>query len=560
MNKIRVSLVTGSFAAVLILQPSIDVSAQSGSRICGWKTTDESSYEDGSKPKDFGMAIIAEIGGKKNKTDCDITTKSAKKYVNLLATVIEKKTGKTIFLHWKHMRLQTCENFARVNNVKLDGQGIKQDICDHIPRHQGFQITKPDAQTKATFTPIKMTTSWQGATRDFFIDLGDVLKSSAYAAGHALKTLQEFMWKATVALEDVDFKSRPSENAYGKSGITNGESGYSSGISMSQNIRLCASLKYIPAIPKDITEFKRCGGPGKIKEDLKTTAQIVTFAIKPVTAPYQGKPRTPTIMPRNGSGGFVPPRAGSGRPVPAQDIVMVAIVDVAGTVWWERPGATWSVAGISFPAPGNVLGVGRGQWMSPAYENRDQFAMKCLLPFKKQGDFQSKALRSGADFRVSGASNNNDKAAYKKALKALSQIQVQNKKSDLKGFLGFASPNQATDIMKNGACYYQDPIKVQIAGKYNVLPPLDNMIKSRVVAPFEVNLVSEVTGEIISLTVKDNEVDYKAEINLGLSMEFVLFNNFMNLYGKIVGGNKKFSSKAKIKTPPITISGSEVVK
>ena len=111
-----------------------------------------------------------------------------------------------------------------------------------------------------------------------------------------------------------------------------------------------------------------------------------------------------------------------------------------------------------------------------------------------------------------------------------------------------------------GACYYQDPIKLQIAGKYNVLPPLDNMIKSRVVAPFEVNLVSEVTGEIISLTVKDNEVDYKAEINLGLSMEFVLFNNFMNLYGKIVGGNKKFSSKAKIKTPPITISGSEVVK
>ena len=134
-----------------------------------------------------------------------------------------------------------------------------------------------------------MTTSWQAATRDFFIDLGDVLKSSAYAAGHALKTLQEFMWKATVALEDADFKSRPSENAYGKSGITNGESGYSSGISMSQNIRLCASLKYIPAIPKDITEFKRCGGPGKIKEDLKTTAQIVTFAIKPVTATIPGK-------------------------------------------------------------------------------------------------------------------------------------------------------------------------------------------------------------------------------------------------------------------------------
>lgn len=560
MHKMQISLVIGSFATFLVFQPSFDVGAQSGSRICGWKTTDQSSYADGSKPNGFAMAFVAEIGGKKNTHECDIATKSAANYMKRFATVKEEKTGKTIFLEWTRMRLKTCEEFAWANNVKLDGQGIKRDICQHMQRHQGFLITKPDSETKATFTRINMSTSWKDDFKDFVWKAGDAFKSMGYSIGYGFEKFFEYLAKAQVGFEDVDFKSKSINNAYGKSGITAGENGYSYGVSLSQNIKLCASLKFIPAIPADITELKRCGGPGKIKEDLITTAQIVAFAIKPMTAPSQGKPTTPTIVPRNGSSGFVPSRTGSGRPVPAQDIVMVALVDVTGTVKWEKPGVEWTVAGISVPAPATVLGIEAGMWMSPAYGNSDKIAMKCLLPFKKQGDFQSKALKSGADFRVTGTTNKNDKSAYEKAFKTLSQIRAQNKKSNLKGFLGFALPEQALNIVQNGACYYQDPLTVLIAGKkYDVLPPIDKLIKSNVQSPFEVNMISEVTGKITSLAANENKMDYKAEINLGVSMEVVLFNNFMRLSGKAVG-KRKFSSKGNVKMPTVIINGSEVIK
>ena len=541
-----------ALGTICVLHSTEDAAAQSGSRICGWKTTDKSLYEDGTKPKGFAMAFVAEIGGKKNKTECSIVTKSSKRYMEANATIKEQKTGKIIYLNWAHMRLRTCEDFAWTGGAKLDGQGIRRDICEHMPRHQGFIITKKDSKTKAVFRKIKMSTSWKDAIGDFAIDLGDEIKSAGYAAGETLKSLKGYMWKAKVGLEDVDFKSTPIKNAYNRAGITNGSKGVSSGISLSQNIRLCASLKYIPAIPSDISTFKRCGGPGKMKEDLITTVQVATIAVTSTFGHPPGKSKPSKGGYGKRSGGFVPPTA------PKQEIVMVALVDIKGTVRWEKPGATWSVAGISFPAPGQLRGIGSGQWMTPAYDNSDKVAMKCLFPFKKQGGVRSETLKSGADFRVVGATQNkNDRATYEAAYKTLEMIRKQNKKSSMNEFLGLASTGQANALMKASTCYYQDPLKMQIAGKrYTALPSLNTLMKSNVRSPFEVNLISEVMGKMTSLQMKNDKVDYKIALDLGLSMEVILFNNFMNLYGKIVGGKKKFSSKKSIKTPSINISGS----
>lgn len=135
-------------AATLIIGAPVvgssDAAAQSGSRLCGFKTI-------ATEPPIPGLAIAIVYEARKARwaytKECDTAIdKIRKKRPTSISHTLAD--GRTIIvrLTWEKVRKATCESVGQ----SFQGEGIGSDICDHMKALEAYKVIKAPGQA-ATF-------------------------------------------------------------------------------------------------------------------------------------------------------------------------------------------------------------------------------------------------------------------------------------------------------------------------------------------------------------------------------------------------------------------------
>jgi hypothetical protein len=124
-----------------------EVEAQSGSRLCGYQTT-------ATEPNIPGLAVAIVYEARKAETaydkKCDEAIKKIKKKKPDSITVT-LDSGRTVDvkLSWEKVEKKDCGHVGK----NFEGEGISQDICEHMKANHAYKIVKTPGQA-ATFEKL----------------------------------------------------------------------------------------------------------------------------------------------------------------------------------------------------------------------------------------------------------------------------------------------------------------------------------------------------------------------------------------------------------------------
>jgi hypothetical protein len=120
--------------------------AQSGSRLCGWKTKSVKTKIGNKEMASVHIAIVyeARTAEAAYTKKCDGAISSIEKELPNTMNVLVGNKAVTLLLEWEKVRKKSCESVGG----KLQGQGVPKDICDKMAANNAYQWIKT-SPTKA---------------------------------------------------------------------------------------------------------------------------------------------------------------------------------------------------------------------------------------------------------------------------------------------------------------------------------------------------------------------------------------------------------------------------
>ena len=130
----------GALTCATLMLGAGNAAAQSGSRLCGFKTT-------GTEPAipGFAVAIVYEARTARwsYTKECDeAIDRIRKKRPDYISHTLPNGESITVKLIWKKVRKDSCESVGK----DFAGEGIGNDICDHMKARKAYTVVKAPGQ------------------------------------------------------------------------------------------------------------------------------------------------------------------------------------------------------------------------------------------------------------------------------------------------------------------------------------------------------------------------------------------------------------------------------
>ncbi len=134
------------FCAMYIAVSASESYAQSGSRLCGWKTKSVKTKIGNIEMANFHIAVVyeARTAEAAYTAKCDGAISTIEKQLPNTMNVLAGNKTVTLLLEWEKVHKKTCESVG----VKFQGQGVPKDICDKMAANNAYQWIKT-SPTKA---------------------------------------------------------------------------------------------------------------------------------------------------------------------------------------------------------------------------------------------------------------------------------------------------------------------------------------------------------------------------------------------------------------------------